>query len=128
MSGLMDVLSIAGSGMDAAPAQLNATANNIANLNTPGYRSQGVDLVDLSPNGVGIGGTSTDGMPGTAGSNGQSTFNVDLASQVTDLSREKMLYTANAAVFRAGDQMLGSLLDMFDTDRDSQNQSDNSGN
>ena len=33
----MDALNIAASGLQAAQAQLNVTANNIANQNTPGY-------------------------------------------------------------------------------------------
>jgi flagellar basal-body rod protein FlgC len=118
MSGLMDVLSIGGSGMNAAMTQLNVTANNIANLNTPGYQSQGVDLVSLSQGGVGVGGITTDTTPGPVDPTGKEQSNVDLASQSIDLMREKTLYDANAAVVRTGNQMLGSLLDMFDHDHD----------
>jgi flagellar basal-body rod protein FlgC len=119
MSGLMDVMSIAASGLNAAQTQLAVTANNVANVNTPGYQAQRVDLVDLSPNGVGVGGITTDSSPVPADANGKPTgSNVDLAGQSVDLMREKTLYTANAAVIKTADQMLGTLLDMFDQDHD----------
>lgn len=119
MGGLMDVMSIAASGLNAAQAQFTATANNIANLNTPGYQAQRVDLVDLSPNGVGIGGVTTDPSPAPVDANGKPTgSNVNLADQSVDLMREKVLYTANAAVMKTADRMLGTLLDLFDRDHD----------
>ena len=102
---LNDVLNIAASGLAAAQAQLNTTANNIANADTPGYRAQRVDLVDLSAGGVAISGISQESS-------------VDLAKESVDLIREKAFYTANAAVVRTADQLMGTLLNMLDTDRD----------
>jgi len=41
----------------------------------------------------------------------------DLASDVVSLRLGQTLYQANAAVIRVGDQLTGTLLDMFDTHR-----------
>ena len=111
---LGSILSVAASGLNAASAQLNATANNIANLDTPKYQAQRVDLVELSTGGVAVGGITRDTTPRTPGLDGQSGSNVDLAHEAVDLIREKALYSANAAVIRTADQMYGSLLDILD--------------
>jgi flagellar hook protein FlgE len=42
---------------------------------------------------------------------------VDLAHEAVQLRIGQTLYSANAAVVRAGDEMLGTLLDMFDDGR-----------
>jgi flagellar basal body rod protein FlgC len=41
----------------------------------------------------------------------------DLVQNVVDLSTEKTAFKANAIVLKSADQMLGSLLDIFDTHR-----------
>ena len=110
----MNVFGIALSGMQAAAAQLNATADNVANLETPGYQAQRVDLVDLSTGGVAVSGISRDTNPGPAEPDGQEGSNVDLATEMMNLTRSKLLYSANAAVLRVGQKMTGALLDMFD--------------
>jgi flagellar hook protein FlgE len=110
------IYDIAMSGMMAAQAALGATANNIANSQTPGYQAQYVDMVDLSGGGVAISGTSTDGDGSGDDSQGN---DVDLASQMTDMMKEKFMYTANAEVINVANQMTGSLLDMFDNQRQS---------
>ena len=110
----MNVLGIALSGMQAAQAQLNATATNVANLNTPGYKAQGVDRVDISGGGVAVGGTSYSPTPRPAQPDGTPGSNVDLGSEMLNLTRAQLLYSANAAVVRVGQRMTGALLDMFD--------------
>ena len=76
----MNVFGIALSGMQAAQAQLNVTATNVANADTPGYQAARVDLVDLSTGGVAVGGISKDPAPGTVGPDGTRGSNVDLGS------------------------------------------------
>src|SRR5580704_8389660 len=110
----MNVFGIALSGMQAAQTQLNVTAQNIANSDTPGYQSESVDLVDLSTGGVGVGGISTDPTPGPPQPNGTPGSNVDLGAEMINLTRAKLLYSANAAVLMVGERMTGALLDMFD--------------
>ena len=113
----MDLFAIASAGLQAASAQLNASANNIANLQTPGYQAQGVDLVSLSTGGVAVGGIDHDTTPGTIQPDGAHGSNVNPADEMLHMTRAKLLYDANAAVIRVGQRMTGALLDMFDNDR-----------
>ena len=114
----MNVFGIALSGMQAAQAQLNVTAQNVANSGTPGYQAARVDLVDLSTGGVAVDDISNDTTPGPLAPDGSNGSNVDLGSEMINLTRAKLLYSANAAVLRVGEQMTGSLLDMFDNQDD----------
>ena len=109
---MVNAINIAASGLSAVQTQLAVTANNIANLDTPGYQSQGADLVELAGGGVAVSGISPDGSGG--GANGGQRNNVDLAKQAVNLIQEKTLYNANAVVLRTSDQMFGTLLDIFD--------------
>lgn len=43
---------------------------------------------------------------------------VEVVGPLTDLVREQVMYTANAAVVRAADHMTGTLLDMMDEHND----------
>jgi flagellar basal-body rod protein FlgC len=98
----MDVLGVASSGLSAAQSLLNTAANNIANANTPGYQAQRTDLVDVSTGGVAVAGIQSTGQ------------SVDLPTEFENLTRAKLLYTANAALVSIYQRMTGSLLDMFD--------------
>jgi flagellar hook-associated protein FlgK len=111
----MDSMSIAGSGLNAAVAQLNATANNIANVNSPGYQAQQVNLVDNPTGGVTVDGTESTGQ------------SVDLANEMVNMQKEKLFYGANAMVLRVSAQMSGTLLNILDnSNRDQyQDQDDN---
>ena len=104
--GLTAALNTAASGLTAAATEVSVAAGNIANLNTPGYQSRQPDLVSLSSGGVAVSGISTDTTPAPSNSS-----NVDLAHESLQLTRAKLLYSANAAVVRTTDQMLGTLLD-----------------
>lgn len=97
---IMDTFSISSTGLAAAQAQLNVSANNIANIDNPSYTPSRVDTY-----------SNSDGVETSVHSDPNSD---DLATQMTNLSQAKMLYGANAAVIRAGDRMIGSLLDIFD--------------
>jgi flagellar hook-associated protein FlgK len=99
------------SGLNAAQISLNVTANNIANLNTPGFTADRVDLTS-APNddGVEVAGVQSTDLP------------VDPASETVKLIQDKLMYGANAMVVRAADQMYGSLLNVLDTDNQNGNQ------
>ena len=117
----MDVFNIALSGLHAAQTQISASATNIANANTPGYQASRVDLVELSTGGVGVAGIHKDPTPGPAQADGSEQSNVDLPSEMVNLTRSQLLYSANAALLRIGQKTTGSLLDILDTrkrDRD----------
>ena len=106
----MSALGIAASGLGAAQTLLNATADNIANWDTPGYSAVSVDFSDVS-----TGGVSTESVEPADGP-------VDLATQSVQEKTALLMYDANAAVIRVTDQMYGSLLNVLDT----QNQNVNS--
>jgi flagellar hook protein FlgE len=109
-----NVYDIAASGLMAAQTQLQTTSNNIANENTPGYKAERADLVDVSGGGVAVSGISQDDSSGNQNGN-----NVDPANEAVDLMREKMIYTANAVVVSVANRMVGTLLNILHTDRDS---------
>jgi flagellar hook protein FlgE len=96
---MASIASIALSGMQAAQAQLEASANNVANLNTSGYRRQATVQRADSAGGVATS-TSQDPQSGNA-----------LSTDVLGLIQSKDAFMANLAVFRSGDQLLGSLVD-----------------
>ncbi len=95
----MSSSSIALSGMNAAQQQLNASAGNIANLGTPGYRRQQVTQTADAQGGV-------TAVTGRAGLEGEALVK-DLVAQL----QAKNSYLANLAVFKAADKMAGVLLD-----------------
>src|SRR5690348_458918 len=113
---MSNAMSISLSGMQAASAMLNVTANNIANLNTPGFNPSRADLVELSGGGVAVSGTSFEDNPQVAPNT--QTSNVDLPTELVNLKLGHTLYDANAMVLKTADQMTGTLLNILDTDRD----------
>jgi flagellar hook protein FlgE len=76
-------------GMQSASRSLNTAAHNLANANTEPFAPQ-------RPDG------STD-----------ATGSLDLPTQMVAVATAPIVYAANAQVVRAGDQMTGSLLDLF---------------
>jgi flagellar basal-body rod protein FlgC len=113
----MDVFGVALSGMQAAQTQLLVGADNIANLNTPGFKSSRVDLAEGPGGGVQVADIQKDNTPGPLGPDGEEGSNVDVASEMVGLSQARTLYTANAMVVRTADQMTGTLLDIMDSHR-----------
>lgn len=90
--------SIALSGMNAAQVALNASAHNIANLSTPGFRRQQVVQTPQPEGGV-VANTKTAAVEGAG-------IERDVVAQL----QAKNAFLANLAVFKASDQMAGSLL------------------
>lgn len=86
------------SGMDAAQFSLQASAHNIANLNTANFRRQEVVQAANVSGGVSTSVRQTV-QPG-------SDIETDLVRQL----QAKNAFLANLAVFRAHDRMTGSLL------------------
>lgn len=110
----MNALSIALSGMQAAQVQMNAAAQNVANLQTQNYQPVRADIIDLSSGGVNADLQSSpvpaSGAPTSPGSN------VDLAAEMINMKLAQLAFGANADVVRTENHTLGSLLDMYDTD------------
>lgn len=113
-SGIQSALS----GLQAYTLRTQATANNIANLNTEGFKKDKVTLSAQSPQGV----SATTGKVTTPGDmvpaetdQGESMVelsNVDLAQEIPALITGKASFSANIKSLQTADQMMQSLLDV----------------
>jgi flagellar hook protein FlgE len=91
--------SVSLSGMNAARVALDASAHNIANLSTPGFRRQQAVQSTAADGGV----TTSLASAPQAGD----ALETDVVGQLV----AKNQFLANLAVFRASDRMAGALLD-----------------
>lgn len=98
-SGLNSTASIALSGMQAAQTQLRASAHNMANLATDGFRRQEVLQTPRSEGGVSA-------QIGRAEAQGE-----NLVQDVVTQLAAKNAFLANLAMFKTSDKMAGVLLD-----------------
>jgi flagellar hook-associated protein FlgK len=91
--------SIALSGMNAAQTSLNASAHNIANSNTAGFRRQEVVQTPQPQGGVAtsLKNAETEG----------SALEADIVAQL----QAKNAFLANLSVFKTSSKMAGALLD-----------------
>lgn len=97
---MTSISSIALSGMNAARSSLNASAHNIANQNTSGFRRQ--EVVQSAQSGGGV-------------STALTTANVEGSSLDTDMVGQlqaKNSFLANLVVFKTSDKMVGAVLDL----------------
>ena len=96
---MASISSIALSGMRAAQTSLGASAHNVANLNTPGFRRQEVVQTEEKEGGVSTTITQSR-VEGPA-------LETDLVAQL----QAKNAFLANLSVFKTSNQMAGALLD-----------------
>ena len=94
---MASISSIALSGMNAAQAQLQTSAHNIANMNTEGFTRQQTTLTAQAGGGV-TASVASASTPGAA-------LETDVVSQL----QAKNAYLANLAVFKTQDKMAGAL-------------------
>ena len=97
---MSSISSIASSGLQAAQLRLDASANNIANMNTPGYRARQVAQQAAAQGGV-------DARVQRANTSG-----VSLEKEVVDQLAAKQAFLASVQTLRTGDAVLGALLDV----------------
>lgn len=97
---MANLSSIARSGMQAAQAQLQASASNVANVATPNYRRQ--QVLQLAQTGGGVQ-TQTVRADATGPS-----LEEDVVAQL----QAKNSFLANLAVFKSSQKLTGSLLDV----------------
>ena len=96
---MSSIPSVSLSGMNAAQTALSASALNIANLGTDGFRRQQVEQVCVAPAGV----SATLAQltaPGDA-----------MATDMVHMLQAKNSFLANLAVFKTSNRMAGALLD-----------------
>jgi flagellar hook-associated protein FlgK len=96
---MSSISSVALSGMLAAQTALDASASNVANAVTPGYRRREVVNSEDSQGGV----SSTVQRASGEGAN----LEADMVAQL----QAKNAFLANLAVFKSGNAMAGALLD-----------------
>jgi flagellar hook protein FlgE len=111
-------LNAALSALDAYGQKLDVTANNIANMNTDGFKKSRAVLQEADPSGVvvSIGKVNTPGAPIlSADGTGEvrESSNVDLAEEIVNLQTAKHGFQANLKTLKAEDEMLGSLFDIL---------------
>ncbi len=94
----MDILSIGLSGLTASRLRALGAANNLANINTPGF---GVNPGERPQTTVNAQGDTVE------------LSNVDIAEEVIALKREETLTRASAAIIRTGDEMAKETIDLI---------------
>ncbi len=106
---MTSLMNIALGGMHRAVGGLTTAANNVANVNTDGYRAQRFDAAtgttspryESQP-------PSPDTYDGT-----QQASDVDLATEFVDIKLNEVGYRANATVINVADNLSGELLDLL---------------
>ncbi|MCM0753638.1 flagellar basal body protein [Desulfovibrio aminophilus] len=103
------------------------TANNIANVNTEGFRSSRVDFETTAEGGVAVADVRRSSDPGPQISTTKlendagrteavpayvQGSNTDIAHEMVSMGVNEAAFNANASAVRAWDQMTGNLLDM----------------
>ena len=104
------------SGLQAATAKMQVTANNVANARTEGYQTQRVDILER-PGGVeartpaDTARTRPAPPPTEAAQGARAPSNVDLAQEMVKMTVNESFYLANVRALEAAHGMLGTLLD-----------------
>lgn len=106
------------SGIKAFGTKIGVTANNIANMNTDGFKKSRAVLEEGHPSGVtaSIEEIDTPGaiLPAQDGSGEtRETSNVDLEEEVGNLITARTALSANTKTLKTWDEMTESLLDLF---------------
>lgn len=105
------------SAISAFSKQMNVTANNVANVNTDGFKKSRTTLQEGSFGGVrpDVDVVDTPGITKPVHENGETreveTSNVDLAEELTESITTQSAVKANLKTIQTADEMLGSLLD-----------------
>ncbi len=98
---MASISSIAQSGLQAAQQRLGASAHNVANMNTPGFRRESV-AQEAAPGNAGV---ATTGVQ-RAGTEGGA-----LEREAVEQLSATYAFAANLKTLSTQDRMLGTLLD-----------------
>lgn len=127
MSAFSDALSVTSSGLRSQAARLRVVSENIANVDTPGYRrkTMGFDstrgengLSSVSPGKVNLSQQPLTEIfdPGNPLADANGTYdgsNVDLMIEIADAREAQRSYEANLKMFDQTRQMSSALLDLL---------------
>ena len=112
----LSTLNNALSGLQAATAKMQVTANNVANARTDGYQTQRVDVLER-PSGaeVTIPADTVTVPPVTPSPETAQVYrapsDVDLAQEMVQMTANESFYLANVRALEAAHGMLGTLID-----------------
>ena len=96
---MADILGITASAIAAYGVRQAVTADNMANLNTPGFKASSVVMQENRGGGVNAGVT-------------QGTDSVDISKETTDMLASADGYKANLKAGKVADEMTKELLDI----------------
>lgn len=99
---MASISSIGSSGLQAAQLRLDASANNVANMNTPGYRREVVAQEEAS---------ESAGVRATV-QREQDAKGVALEQEAVEQIAATYAFKASLLVLRTADEMAGALLDV----------------
>jgi flagellar basal-body rod protein FlgC len=119
---MTDAIAAAQSALSAMGTTMAVAANNVANVDTEGYRSkearletgpdgQGVRVADITPDAAPAGLPAETGLA-QPGVDLSAMSDVDLAGQAVSMTLASRAFEANAAVIRTADDLAGTLLDL----------------
>ena len=103
----MDTMASAVSGVNVSAQALAYSANNVANVNTDGYRAKALQRQEQQGGGVRASGVETSQAAASPGGS-----NVDLATEAVNLLTQGAGYQANLKVVESQQKVLGSTLDI----------------
>jgi len=105
------------SALGAFGKKMDVTANNIANVDTDGFKKSRVDMQETGHGvTVSISRVNTPGAPVPAGDGTgkmNESSNVDLAEEIVNLKTTDKAFQANLKTIQTEGEMLGSLLDIL---------------
>ncbi len=105
------------SALNAFTTQMNVTANNVANVNTEGFKSSNVTLVSGQGQTVKANITTNTSqgalVPDNSGGAGfKEMSNVDIVKEMTQLTPTQNAYDANLKLIEVNTEMRGTLINM----------------
>jgi flagellar hook protein FlgE len=116
---MVSAINPAFSGLAAFGEKLGVTANNVANVNTDGFKKSRVILKEALPNGVtpSIERINTEGaplLPDRDTGKIRESSNVAVEEEMVSLMPTQQGYTANLKILQTEEEMLGTLFDIVD--------------
>lgn len=100
-------------GMNTAARRLAISANNVANIQTDGFRAQRAISGETTGGGVEI--VEIQDTPANSEASGDvPRSNVDLTTEMTNQIIDRNTYEANAKMFKAQNDTIGTLLDIIE--------------
>ena len=113
---MSDAFSAALSALGSLFRKMDVTANNIANVNTNGFKKNRADFEDIYPSGVKVSisqvDTPGDPLPPDEKDKEQESSNVNLAEELVNLITTQHALAANIKTITTEDEMRKALLDI----------------